>query len=284
MDSMKKLCIGTVALGLLVGIAVQAQQAPPAQGQARPPAPPAPPAPRWPDGRISFSGTPQDIGNWDGPANASIFFNIADGKLVKPAPSLATNKTVDEIPFAPGKRKLYDSRWDQAEDPHTRCKPSGGARFWHTPYGIEIVDVPESKEVFFLHVGAPHSWRVAYLDGREHPKDLKPMWYGHTTGKWEGDTLVMDTVSFNERFWLTREGVPHTSKLHLIEKLSRPNRNQLRYEATVDDPGAYTATWSGGWNLRWGEGNEPFDYLCQENNRDPARMTGGGVADSNRSR
>jgi hypothetical protein len=83
---------------------------------------------------------------------------------------------------------------------------------------------------------------------------------------------VVDTVGFNERFWLTREGVPHTSQLHLIEKFSRPNHDQLKYEATVDDPGAYTATWSGGWYLRWSPGNEPFDYLCQENNRDPGRM------------
>ena len=60
----------------------------------------------------------------------------------------------------------------------------------------------------------------------------------------------------------------------MIERISRPNHDQLKYEAVVDDPGAYTATWGGGWFLRWSEGNEPFDYLCQENNRDPARMTG----------
>ena len=94
--------------------------------------------------------------------------------------------------------------------------------------------------MIFLGVGAPHSWRNVYMDGRPHPKDLKPSWYGHSIGKWEGDTLVVDTVGFNERFWLTREGVPHTSQLHLIEKFSRPNHDQLKYEATVDDPGAYT--------------------------------------------
>jgi hypothetical protein len=127
---MKRLAIGTL-VGMMAGAAAYAQQppvapaAPAAPAQARPAPPPAAPAPRWPDGRISFSGSPTDVGNWDGPANASIFFDIRDGKLVKPAPSLATNKTVDEIPFKPGMRKLYDSRWDQAADPHTRCKPSG---------------------------------------------------------------------------------------------------------------------------------------------------------------
>ena len=121
---MRKPVTGIIALGLLAGIGVQAQQAPqaPAPGaQARAAAPPPGPAPRTPSGRVSFSGTLDDVGNWEGPANASIFFNVVDGRKVTPAASLATNKTVDEIPFAPGMRKLYDSRWDQAEDPHTRC-------------------------------------------------------------------------------------------------------------------------------------------------------------------
>ncbi len=258
----------SLALAAAVAVEAQAPPGPPGQGQRAP----AKPAPRWPDGRISFTGTPDDIGNWEGPANASIFFDIKDGKKVAPQTSLPTNKTVDEIPFKPGFKEQYLSRESQADDPHTRCKPSGGSRFWHTPYGNEILDLPETHEVIFLGTGSPHSWRNVYMDGRPHPKDLKPSWYGHSIGKWEGDTLVVDTVGFNERFWLTREGVPHTSQLHLIEKFSRPNHNQLRYEATVDDPGAYTATWSGGWILRWSEGNEPFDYLCQENNRDPGRM------------
>jgi hypothetical protein len=260
----------TMAVMLTATVPVLAQGQPPGAGSQEPPRP----APRWPDGRISLSGTPDEPGNWEGSANATLFFDIVKGKKVTPASSLPTNKTVDEIPFLPGFKEKYLSRASQAEDPHTRCKPSGGSRFWHTPYGIEIIDLPETKEVIFLGVGAPHSWRIVYLDGREHPKDLKPSWYGHSIGKWEGDTLVIDTVGFNERFWLTREGIPHTSKLHLTERLSRPNYNQLRYEATVDDPGAYSAVWSGGWNLRWSAGNEPFDYLCQENNRDPARMIG----------
>ena len=259
----------SLALAAAVSVAQDAPPGAPAPGQKRPP---PKPTPRWPDGRVSFTGSPDDVGNWEGPANATLFFDFKDGKKVTPQASLPTNKTVNEIPFKPGFKEQYLSRESQAEDPHTRCKPSGGSRFWHTPYGVEIVDLPETHEVIFLGVGAPHSWRNVYLDGRPHPKDLKPSWYGHSIGKWEGDTLVVDTVGFNERFWLTREGVPHTSQLHLIEKFSRPNHDQLRYEATVDDPGAYTATWSGGWNLRWSAGNEPFDYLCQENNRDPGRM------------
>jgi hypothetical protein len=264
----------SLSLALTAAVSVEAQAPPgppgvPAPGQKPPP---PKPTPRWPDGRVKLTGSPDDVGNWEGPANATLYFDYKDGKKVAPQASLPTNKTVNEIPFKPGFKEQYLSRESQADDPHTRCKPSGGSRFWHTPYGVEILDLPETHEVIFLGVGAPHSWRNVYMDGRPHPKDLKPSWYGHSIGKWEGDTLVVDTVGFNERFWLTREGVPHTSQLHLIEKFSRPNHDQLRYEATVDDPGAYTATWSGGWFLRWSPGNEPFDYLCQENNRDPGRM------------
>ncbi|MDR2216300.1 MAG: hypothetical protein LBE59_10755 [Nevskiaceae bacterium] len=261
----------SVAVALAGGVAVQGIAA---QGPDRPE--PAP-APRGPDGRVSFTGSPDDVGNWQGPAAAALFYTIRDGRRINAPSSLPTNPTVDEIPFKPGFREIYDARADQSADPHTRCKPSGGSRFWHTPYGIEIFESPETNEVFFLHVGSPHSWRVAYMDGREHPAGYGPSWYGHTTGKWEGETLVLDTVGFNEKFWLTREGVPVTSQLHLIEKLSRPNHDELIYEATVDDPGAYTAPWTGGWSLRWGEGSEPFDYLCQENNRDPGRMLGSGA-------
>jgi hypothetical protein len=269
---MKRLALVSAAVALVLGagLVVHSQEAPP------PPRPDPGPAPRTADGRISFSGSPTDVGNWEGPANASIFFEVTNGKKVVPSPSLATNLDLDKVPFQPWAKELYLKRHDalQAEDPHTRCKPSGGPRMFHTPYGMEILHLPETQEVIVLAVGAPHSWRIIYTDGREHPKDLKPSWYGHSVGKWEGDTLVVDSIGYNDRAWLTREGVPRTPKLHLTERISRPNHDQLRYEATVDDPGAYTATWSGGWNLRWSAGNEPFDYLCQENNRDPARMTG----------
>jgi hypothetical protein len=261
---------GLLLIALVMGIGVQSQEPNPAQ-QA------APPAPRWPDGRISFSGSPTDVGNWEGPANGTIFFEIgADGKKIEPRASLPGNPSLDDVPFRPAARELYLKRFKslQAGDPHTRCKPSPGPRMFHTPYGIEILDSPETQEVFVLAVGAPHSWRVLYMDGREHPKDLQPGWYGHSVGKWEGDTLVVDSTGYNGRAWLTREGVPYSEKLKLTERISRPNHDQLRYEAVVDDSAHYTAPWGGGWHLRWGAGNEPFDYLCQENNRDPARMTG----------
>ena len=115
------------------------------------------------------------------------------------------------------------------------------------------------------------------MDGRPHPDKLTPTYYGHSTGKWEGDTLVVDTVGFNEDFWLDRGNMPHTSALHLIEKFTRTAFDTMRYELTVDDPGAYTATFSGTSNLRWEPNTELFEYVCQQQNYAPLLMVGQGT-------
>ena len=76
-------------------------------------------------------------------------------------------------------------------------------RFFQCP-GFEIVDVPDLKSIFILDIAGPHSWRVIYMDGRPHPTgdDLRPTFLGHSVGHWEGDTLVVDTVGFNEKQWV----------------------------------------------------------------------------------
>ena len=101
-------------------------------------------------------------------------------------------------------------------EPYTRCKPSGGPRQVATAYGTELVDMPNLKRFYIMQTGGPHSFRIIYMDGRPHPKDLEPSYYGHSVGHWEGDTLVVDTVGFNERFWMDSDGSPTTEKLHLI--------------------------------------------------------------------
>ena len=109
-----------------------------------------------------------------------------------------------------------------------RCKPSGGPRQFITPYGFEILELPEIKRVYVWDIGGPHSFRVIYTDGRPHPKDLEPTYYGHSVGRWEGDTLVVDAVGFSEKFWFSRDGLPHTDQLHLTERITRTNMNTLR--------------------------------------------------------
>jgi hypothetical protein len=159
-------------------------------------------------------------------------------------------------------------------EPHTRCKPSGGPRQFLTPYGVEILDVPELQRVFIMDIGGPHTFRVIFMDGRPHPKDLTPSYYGHSVGRWEGDTLVVDTVGLNERMWIDRGQAPHTEQLHLTERFTRTDMNSMTYELTVDDPGAYTATWSRTSQMRFNPNAELFEFICQDNNYAPELLVG----------
>jgi hypothetical protein len=189
----------------------------------------------------------------------------------------AGNLGITNPPYQPWTRAVSADRRRMELEPHTRCKPSGGPRQFLTPYGAEIVDIPDLQQVFIFDIGGPHSYRTIYMDGRPHPDKLTPTYYGHSTGKWEGDTLVVDTVGFNEDFWLDRGNMPHTSALHLIEKFTRTAFDTMRYELTVDDPGAYTATFSGTSNLRWEPNTELFEYVCQQQNYAPLLMVGQGT-------
>jgi hypothetical protein len=86
-------------------------------------------------------------------------------------------------------------------------------------------------------------------------------------GHWEGDTLVIETTGFNEKTWLNFNGSMHTDQLHTTERITRPNRDTLHYEATIDDPGAYSEPWTVVWDIPWLEGAELAEYICQENNQ-----------------
>jgi hypothetical protein len=189
----------------------------------------------------------------------------------------------DTVPFQPWAKALFDDRQKHELEPHTRCKASGVARPFETPYGVEFVDLGEAKRLYVFDIGGPHTYRTVYMDGRTHPADLKPAYYGHSIGWWDGDTLVIDSTGFNEGFWLDRRGLPHTDQLHTLERFTRTDHDTIRYQVTVDDPGAYTAPWTGGFNLRWESGTELFEYVCQEANYATELMVGesGAVGKTN---
>jgi hypothetical protein len=222
-------------------------------------APPPGPAPRDADGRaILWGATPDEKGVW------TPIFNITEP--VNP---------LEKTPFQPWARALYEARQIHELEPPTRCKASGTARQFQTPYGVEFVNLPEIKRLFIFDIGGPHTFRTVYMDGREHPKDLDPSYYGHSVGHWEGDTLVIDSVGFNESFWMDRRGMPHTTQLHTIERFTRKDAETIGYEITVDDPGAYTAPWTGGFSLGFDRGVELFEYSCQQANYAAELMVGG---------
>jgi hypothetical protein len=234
------------------------QGAPARQGGAGRQTGPPRPVPRSADGKVLLGGnSPAEKGVW-----------LPGGGGGQAAADRAT------IPFQPWARGVLADREKHQLEPHTRCKPSGVARQFLTPYGVEFLDMPELERLYIFDIGGPHTFRTVYMDGRAHPQNLEPSYYGHSIGWWEGDTLVIDTTGFNEGFWMDRRGTPHTEKLHTLERFTRTDFATINYEFTVDDPGAYTAPWKSSFSLRWENGTELFEYVCQQQNYAPTLMVG----------
>ncbi len=262
-----------VFLTLLVATAAEAQ----GRG-GRPPRP----VPRWPDGTINLGAPPGEAGKWEGAeplATDPNNYEARTGRGERPG-----RVHIDTVPLQPWARALLTLRHDRvlADEPYTRCKPSPGPRSFGTAYGVELLNVPGSDRIYLFVNGGPHTFREIYMDGRSHPRNPEPSYFGHSIGWWDGDTLVIDTVGFNEAAWMDRFGMPHTSQLHTLERLTRTDFNTLDYTVTMDDPGAYTAPWTSGYTKQWEPGIELFEYVCQENNYGPQLM--GGDDEQRRSR
>jgi hypothetical protein len=244
-----------------------------AQGRSGGPPRPAQPAPRWPDGTINLGAVPGDSGLWDGAEPLATIPKNYERVAGRPRPGLVD---LNDVPIQPWAQALVDARHARflADEPYTRCKPSPAARSFGTAYGVELLNIPGTQRIFLLQTGGAHSYRVIYMDGRTHPVQPEPSAFGHSIGWWDGDTLVIDTVGIDESAWLERWGLPHTDRLHTIERVTRVDFNTLKYQLTIDDPGAYTAPWTSGYTKRWNPNQETFEYVCQENNYGPQLMVG----------
>lgn len=179
---------------------------------------------------------------------------------------------VDEVKFKPWAKALYDSRQQHDLEPHARCKASGAVRQFLTPYGVEIVEIEELKRVYIFDIGGPHTFREVFMDGRGHPAHPTPSNYGHNIGWWEGDTLVIDSVGYNEDFWFERRGLPHTEAAHVREYLDRVDAKTIDYTFILEDEAAYDSPVEGHVTLSWREGQELFEYVCQQANYAPELM------------
>ena len=232
------------------------------------------PTPRWPDKQPRLGGAANGLqGYWGFPTSTvlaetgsnvamdayGLLRNIAD------APKVA--------PMQPWAQQLYIERQRRflQEDPtYLNCKPTGAVRQFQDVYGVQFVEDRERRRIFVLVGGGNNNFRIIYLDGRGHVgqvggDDDNPLYYGRSVGKWEGESLVVDTRGFNEDFWFTNGGIPHTDQLKLVERFTRTNFDTLKYEVTVEDPGAFTRPWSSSWELRWVAGQELPRHLCQDN-------------------
>jgi hypothetical protein len=205
--------------------------------------PPTGPAPRTVDGKPDFSGV------WWSPRT------VDPGK-----PEL--------LPWA---EKVAKERGEnnRKDSPQARCLPSAVLRLG------PLYEIVQSRQ-FAIVISDDDSpgFHQIYLDGRSHPADPNPAWYGHSVGRWEGDTLVVDRVGFDERVWLDQESHPHTDKLHVIERYSRPDLGHLETEITVEDPGILARPWTIKRISELAPNEVIYEFICPENNRDVAHIVG----------
>ena len=229
----------------------QAPQAPQASGAAptpqgrgaRPPGPPGP-LPRLTDGHPDLTGI------WNG---------FAGGARGADAPNM--------LPWAT--KVVADRRASQgAEDFEARCLPGGPPRA--APYHTALFSTPNL--VLMLFEGNTHMYRQFFVDGTDHPKNLKPTFYGDSRAHWEGDTLVVDTVSFFEKSWYDFAGTPHTKEMHLVEKFHRSDFGNMDMQVTIEDPGVLTKAWVLNRTTTLEVGFEMTEYVCNENNQDVAHL------------
>jgi hypothetical protein len=178
----------------------------------------------------------------------------------------------EDPPFQPGVEALFKARDlenmradpDVGPDPTQRCIPPGIPRTMLQPFPWEIVQAPDRVIMIFEYQSLV---RQIFTDGRGHPKDLEPTYMGHAIGKYDGDTLIVDTVGFNDKTWLDPKGLPHSDALHVIERIRRVDHDTLIVEYTIDDPKSYTKPWTAQVVFKLHPDWQIQEYVCAENNR-----------------
>lgn len=225
--------------------------------------------PRWPDGQVRLGPPAGRKGHW---GTASVTTMVESGKPISVrGDGLLTNLSdVDRVaPFQPWSRAVYLHRQRTLlkDDPAARCLPPGGPRQFHTPNGFQFVEQRELGRILVLFGGGNRNWRIINTDGRPvgQAAEAVPSYFGTSVGRWEKDTLVVESVGYNERFWMTNGGLPHTEALRLVERFSRPDLNTLRYNVTVDDPRTYTRPWRSAWTVQWVADRDIEEFFCEEN-------------------
>jgi hypothetical protein len=243
------------------------------RGAPRPPAGPTPHLPN--DSYLGANAGKPDLGGNSQSINSTM-------KGIWQVPYIIDmqkqGKTVDgqtvEVPFTEKGKKFFEAAQatQSKDDPEGFCLPPGVPRMMYTPYPTEIFQLP--NRIVFVYEGGAHVWRNIWMDGRPQPKDPNPTYLGYSVGKWEGDTLVVDTIGLNDRTWLDAAGHGHGEQLHVTEKFTRTDSNTLRVEATIDDPEYYTKPWTVVTQATWYPNQEILEYICQENNRDLKHLVG----------
>ena len=210
------------------------------------------PVPRMPDGKPDLSGP------WVGGGSNNDMER--EGGL-KPG-------ELDSL-MLPWAKALRDKRREE-DEPYLYCTPMSVPRV--NPYPWRFVQAYTStgpSTIYVIHEqGDAGGHRQIFMDGRKHPNDLFPTWWGHSIGRWEGDTLVIDTVGYNDKFWFDSRGTPHTEQLHTIERWTRINYGTMIDDFTLEDPGVFSKPVHLKFTARaLPPGSELMEFICTENNQ-----------------
>ncbi len=208
-------------------------------------------APRTPDGKPDFSGI------WKA-STTKYLENLGAGGV--------------QIPMLPWAEKVYKERLEnEARDrPSGRCLPHSVTDFDAHFAPKKLIQTPGLLAMLFESY---HSYRQILTDGRPLPEEREPAWFGYSVGKWEGDTLLVNTVGINEKTWLDDSGHPHSDALHIIERFRRPDFGHMEVQVTIDDPKAYAKPWTVAIPWEFVPDTELLDWVC-ENEKDIQHMVG----------
>jgi len=210
------------------------------------------PVPRTADGKPDLSGLWRPGPNfyW-----VSIIQNIKDGAIFKPEAQAVFRKRAAEY---------------NIDNPASRCLPLGPGDIFAAE--SRIIQLP--TEVALLRSGNAGD-RQIFLDGRELPKDPNPTWRGYSVGRWEGDTLVVETAGFNDVGWLDQMGHPRSEKLHVTERFRRVDFGHIQFQISFDDPDMLAKPLAISLPMNYRADTEPLEFVCNENERDRAHLVGG---------
>ena len=219
------------------------------------------PARRTRDGRPDLSGVWEQYSEWE---------------LPKYLLDIAADLKPEDVPLLPSARALLQYRRanNSAEHPGARCLPSGIPEKNAVPAPFKIVQTPDLLVVLYE---SRTIFRQIFTDGRAlPPPDAQPTWQGYSIGRWENDTLVVETSGFNGKTWLDMAGHPATEALRVIERFTRRTVGQIELQVTIDDPKAYARPWTVNQRLRLLPEDELIEHICEENNRAPVHIYDGG--------
>jgi hypothetical protein len=240
--------------------------------------------PRTPDGKADLSapaprtsdGKPDLSGNWirgDGQLGPA-----GGGTLPGPAPVFSSGPPVttfrdvganvkDGLPLRPWAADLVKARRaeNSKDNPDAHCLPMGLMQFHNHGQPRKMIQTPGLIVIVYE---ANYGLRYIFTDGRSLPAgDVQPWWYGYSIGRWDGDTLVVETSGFRDGGWLDIIGNPLTDAAKLTERFRRPSYGTLEIDVTIDDPKAYTKPWTVRVNQRIVPDNELIEFICLENQK-----------------